>query len=372
MSIILPADQKPIHYTPPDLNHPMADGLVAAFLFNEYSSARVVNAMNPSLGAIFLPSGGPAPDWKSDYIVFDGSNYLQLDVDRKLNLTSDLSIIARVRYDSPVQYAAIFAGYDVGVTEVGYGFAAHDNNTDRKPCFWSDAQGSWVKADDAAPNKEWVTIGVSLLGGTAYFYIDGEPAGSAACKSPGAWAGQKRIGAASAGAFWFKDAISWVQVYDRGLSLPEMVNIHSEPFAVFTLEEQARLLGVIEPEAAAAMDEDTRADFLWTPTWVIPLVPDVGVLESPDDRYIKDRYQMHSNVEKMFDLVFEGVTDTTRNKISRHYSRVTGPYRVFDWTTVPSYINEGTTMTVRYVDRSYKEDVKSKYWTIEMTFEEDI
>jgi hypothetical protein len=92
-------------------------------------------------------------------------------------------------------------------------------------------------------------------------------------------------------------------------------------------------------------------DFLWTPTWVIPLVPDVGVSESPDDRYIKDYYQIHSNVEKMFDLVF---------------------YLPFIWTTVPSYINEGTTMTVRYVDRSYKEDVKSRYWTIEMTFEKDI
>jgi hypothetical protein len=113
-------------------------------------------------------------------------------------------------------------------------------------------------------------------------------------------------------------------------------------------------------------------DFLWTPTWVIPLVPDVGVSESPDDRYIKDYYQIHSNVEKMFDLVFEGVTDTIRNRISKHYSRVTGPYLPFIWTTVPSYINEGTTMTVRYVDRSYKEDVKSRYWTIEMTFEKDI
>jgi len=113
-------------------------------------------------------------------------------------------------------------------------------------------------------------------------------------------------------------------------------------------------------------------DFKWNPTWVIPLVPDVGVLESPDTRYVRDRYQMHSNLEKMFELVFEGVTDTTRNNINAHYSNVTGPYWPFVWTTVPSYINEGTTMTVRYVDRSYKEEVKSRYWSIEMTFEKDI
>jgi hypothetical protein len=119
-------------------------------------------------------------------------------------------------------------------------------------------------------------------------------------------------------------------------------------------------------------DNAETLDFDWIPTWVIPLVPDVGVLVSPDDRYVKDYYQMHSNVEKMFDIVFEGVTDTIRNRINRHYSRVTGPYLPFTWTTVPSYINEGTTMTVRYVDRSYKEQVQAKHWEIEMTFEKDI
>ena len=114
------------------------------------------------------------------------------------------------------------------------------------------------------------------------------------------------------------------------------------------------------------------ASFTWAPTWVYPVVPDVGVLESPDERFVKDHYLLHGNLDKTFDLVFSGVSDTGRNAIQTFYSNVTGPYYPFEWTTVPSYINEGTTMTVRFVDGSYKEEVQARYWNIECSFEKDI
>ena len=114
----------------------------------------------------------------------------------------------------------------------------------------------------------------------------------------------------------------------------------------------------------------TASDFTWYPTWVEPETIDFAVSITVCENFKKD-YQAISDVElERFNLIFEGVSDANRNSMIAHYTNsATGPLHYFEWTTVPSYLNSGTTMMVRYVKDSYDEKPRSRYWNIECTFE---
>ena len=114
------------------------------------------------------------------------------------------------------------------------------------------------------------------------------------------------------------------------------------------------------------------ANFTWTPTWVMPRVPQYAVLITQSESFKKDYQLLDSNSIDRYDLSFDGISDTDRNAVVGHYSGVTGPYDSFIWTTVPSYLNAGTTMTVRYVSGSYKEEPSARYWSIKLSFEKDV
>jgi hypothetical protein len=112
------------------------------------------------------------------------------------------------------------------------------------------------------------------------------------------------------------------------------------------------------------------SDFSWYPTWVEPETVDFAVSITVCENFKKD-YQAVSDSElTRFHLIFDGVTDTNRNSMFSHYANsATGPLQYFEWTTVPSYLNSGTTMLVRYIKDSYKEKPRPRYWEIEMSFE---
>jgi len=115
----------------------------------------------------------------------------------------------------------------------------------------------------------------------------------------------------------------------------------------------------------------SASDFIWYPTWVEPVPVNFPVLITECENFRKD-YQIVSDVETgIFHLSFDGVTDANRNLMAAHYvSSATGPLNYFIWTTVPSYLNSGTTMVVRYIKDSYKEKPKSRCWEIELSLEE--
>jgi hypothetical protein len=113
------------------------------------------------------------------------------------------------------------------------------------------------------------------------------------------------------------------------------------------------------------------SDFTWYPTWVEPETVDFAVSITECENFKKDYQAVSDNRLKRFNLIFEGVLDSTRNSMAAHYTNsATGSLNFFEWTTVPSYLDSGTTMVVRYVKDSYDEKPRSRYWDIEMTFEE--
>jgi len=114
------------------------------------------------------------------------------------------------------------------------------------------------------------------------------------------------------------------------------------------------------------------ASFGVTPTWVSPRAPVFAVLITPSESFKKDYQLLDTNSQGIYDLTFDGVLDATRNTIIAHYTGVTGPYDNFVWKSVPSYLNAGATMTVRYVLGSYKEEPRERSWQIKCSFEKDI
>jgi len=110
-------------------------------------------------------------------------------------------------------------------------------------------------------------------------------------------------------------------------------------------------------------------DFTWTPTWVTPRAKQYAVLITPSESFKKDRQLLDTNSIDIYDLEFDGVTDANRNLILAHYSGVTAEYDSFWWSTVPSYLNIGSGVTVNYVANSYKENPKPRSWNIALSFE---
>ena len=113
-------------------------------------------------------------------------------------------------------------------------------------------------------------------------------------------------------------------------------------------------------------------DFTWIPTWVTPRARRHAVEITRSENFKKETYLLDGNSLRVFDLEFSGVTDGVRNAISGHYSNVTGPYSSFEWTTVPSYLNAGTTMDVHYIPGSFREEPEARSWVMKMSFERDV
>lgn len=112
------------------------------------------------------------------------------------------------------------------------------------------------------------------------------------------------------------------------------------------------------------------ADFTWTPNWVRPQKPTFPVLVTEAESGKKQRGLLDTAAARTYRLSFEGVSDAVRNAIKDHYEAQYGEYSKFSWTTVPSYINEGSSMDVYYVD--YDEDPLANGWDIDIVFEKDI
>ena len=117
-------------------------------------------------------------------------------------------------------------------------------------------------------------------------------------------------------------------------------------------------------------------DFQWHPTWVTPRAKLYAVLVTPSESFKKDRQLLDDNSVDIYDLEFEGVSDTNRNAILAQYSGVSAEYDSFWWNTVPTYLNVGTSLasgysglTVNYVANSYKETPRARSWDIFLSLE---
>lgn len=116
------------------------------------------------------------------------------------------------------------------------------------------------------------------------------------------------------------------------------------------------------------------ASFTFVPTWVYPIEPEFYNIITPSESQKKEYFNLSSTSVDKYRLRFSGVTDTTYNGgsgILDHFNGQYGGYQSFPWTSVPSYINSGASITGRWIDGTFKATPLSNGWDIEIEFEKD-
>jgi len=115
------------------------------------------------------------------------------------------------------------------------------------------------------------------------------------------------------------------------------------------------------------------ANFAVTPHIVTLEKRDYHTIETQAEDMNKEYYKLTSNAQVQYRLRFTAVNSSTMNTILGHYDACFGAYDSFTWTTVPSYISSGSSMSCHWVANTLDiTPAGMKYWNIEGIFEKDV
>jgi hypothetical protein len=113
------------------------------------------------------------------------------------------------------------------------------------------------------------------------------------------------------------------------------------------------------------------ANFIWEPEYVTPKKSYPVYLTPSEIPGKKEALLLDDNPELIYSLTFKAVDPADRLSILAHYDGRFGPYSTFTWNGVPSNINGGAAMTVRYAESNpYSEKpLEAGLWEIQINFE---
>lgn len=121
------------------------------------------------------------------------------------------------------------------------------------------------------------------------------------------------------------------------------------------------------------------SDFSLMPTLVIPEEPEYHNIESQADSMKKEYFNISSTPVERFKLKFDGLSDSDFKILYDHVKARYGGYGLFDWLNayIPGYLKTllGITsgdLSGRWVDGSFRFDVKPKHFTAEIVFERNV
>jgi len=115
------------------------------------------------------------------------------------------------------------------------------------------------------------------------------------------------------------------------------------------------------------------ANFTVTPTVVEHDLRDHNIIETQAEDMKKEYYKLSNTPTVRYRLVFNAISTTVMNSILDHYSSCYGGYDNFTWTSVPSYIESGSNLTGRWVEKSLSiAPARMARWNVEILFEKDV
>jgi len=108
-----------------------------------------------------------------------------------------------------------------------------------------------------------------------------------------------------------------------------------------------------------------------TPTWVTPIKELYNVNISPSRFMYRNYYLLSPTPQLQYKLNFTEITDSDYAVLLAQWRDVSGSYGIFDWNTVPSYIESGATMRGRWTGQP---DIKpnARSWNVSLIFERNL
>jgi len=115
------------------------------------------------------------------------------------------------------------------------------------------------------------------------------------------------------------------------------------------------------------------ANFTVTPHLVTIESKEYNIIETQSEDMKKEYYKLSDTPTVRYRLHFKAVSSSTMGTILAHYDSAFGSYDSFSWTSVPSYIEAGASLTGRWVNDSIKiSEVGMKFWNVQILFEKAI
>ena len=238
---MLAGTQKPMLGMKLNRAHPLADGLVGCWLFNEgvgsiaYDSSGYGNhGTLEKMAFPPIPTSGWNPSKDSVGLAFDGSNdYINCGNDSSLNLTEAITIEAWVKPISGLPYSTLI-NKTLG-SDYGYMYSFY-SSTKKPTLYLGDANSTWARAADTPlPSTVWSHIAVTYDGiDTIKYYLNGQSDGVQTALVGGSIAsnvGDVVIGGRPS--FPFDGSKDCLKIYTRTLSVEEVKWLYREPYAMF-------------------------------------------------------------------------------------------------------------------------------------------
>lgn len=203
--------------------HPLARGLVGAWVMNESAGNRLIDLSGNENGGVV--SGA---NWASNGLDFDGiTDYVQIENSSSMDLTAGFSLVAKFEPHS-------VSGYHMIVTKtVGAGgtsnYELRLSNTQIQ--FYAGATG--VSAYGVTNNTD-NTLSCTWDETTAKVYHDGVFLGSSTSFNPSSVTNRVLIGMRDDNFGEFEGIYKYVYIYNRALRPPEISFLNWDPYQMFT------------------------------------------------------------------------------------------------------------------------------------------
>lgn len=230
---------KPPFGTPLNRGHPLAQGLVGCWLFNEKSGDRLYdNSGNQNHGTLTNFNDPPisASGWKGDELTFDGSDdYVNFGSCRELPYTANapITIICKVFLNT---YGFVVVR---GLAGVGYNWGLYPVNDGT--VRWVVTSGYQVLTPAGSfTYNSYHTIAAVSSGGYTTGIIDGLSYTPIAYGTSSYSGGYLRFGARcrTPADVLCKGNISYIYIYNRALSIDEVAHVSAFPYCMFDQDEQ--------------------------------------------------------------------------------------------------------------------------------------
>jgi len=234
---------KPIRGLRLNRSHPLAKGLIAAWVFNEAGGNKTRDLVRPGRTASIMGT----LEWKSGnrgYSLFRDATGEYVECSGFPFISPPLTIVSwvnRVNTGAVGGYGAIAARGSNNDANTNFDFGIRQYSSERRPyLYWKDATTQYGgQATDQASkiNDKWIQlVGIIKANYDAEIYLNAQSIWTDTANSAPTDGSQSlRIfrSTLTDGSYYFPGYIDHVLIYNRALSSAEIRWLHREPFAMF-------------------------------------------------------------------------------------------------------------------------------------------